>query len=88
MEHYCGSLFESCFEKQNLKKLEYKKGINMPALYCCFYLTEKNAHEVTLEISPTIYGKKENYLNELENIDDSEIINFSNLAVRFNLRNI
>ena len=88
MEYQYSSLFESCFEKQNLKNLEYKKDINMPALYCCFYLREKNAHEVTLEISPTIYGKKQNYLNKLENIDDSEIINFSNLTVRFNLRNI
>ena len=30
----------------------------MPALYCCFYLRVKNANEVTLGISPTIYGKK------------------------------
>ena len=60
----------------------------MPALYCCFYLRVKNANEVTLGISPTIYGKKKNCLNELENMNDSEIINFSNLAVRFNLRNV
>ena len=32
--------------------------------------------------------EKENCLNELERLDDSEIINFSNLAVRFNLRNV
>ena len=31
--------------------------------------------------------EKENCLNELENMNDSVIINFSNLAVRFNLRN-
>ena len=32
--------------------------------------------------------EKENCLNKLENMDDSEIINFSNLAVKFNLRNV
>ena len=30
----------------------------MPELYCCFCLRAKNANEVTLAISPTIYGKK------------------------------
>ena len=61
----------------------------MPVLYCCFYLRAKNASEVTLGIRPTIYGeKKENCLKKLDNMDDSEIINFSNLAVRFNLRNV
>ena len=32
--------------------------------------------------------EKENCLKESKNMDDSEIINFSNLAVRFNLRNV
>ena len=32
--------------------------------------------------------EKENCSNELENMNDSEIINLSNLAVRFNLRNV
>ena len=31
--------------------------------------------------------EKENCLNKLQNMDDSEIINLSNLAVKFNLRN-
>ena len=30
----------------------------MPVLYCCFYLGAKSANDVTLGISPTIYGKK------------------------------
>ena len=38
-------------------------------------------------ISNYLWGK-ENCLNELENMDDSEIINFSNLADRFNCRNV
>ena len=32
--------------------------------------------------------EKQNCLNELENMDDSKIITFSNLAIRFNLRNV
>ena len=37
---------------------------------------------------PNYLWEKENCLKKLENMDDSEIINFSNLAVRFSLRNV
>ena len=60
----------------------------MLALYCCFYLRKKNANEATFGNISNYLWEKENCLNELENMDDSEIINFSNLAVRFNLRNV
>ena len=38
-------------------------------------------------ISNCLWEKRNNF-NKLENIDDSEIINFGNLTVRFNLRNV
>ena len=56
--------------------------------YACIILLSyicKRSH--TGNISNYLW-EKENCLNELENMDDSEIINFSNLAVRFNLRNV
>lgn len=65
--------------------LKYIKYLNMPTLY--FYLGVKNANEVALGILKLFMVKKK-CLNELENMGDLEIINFSDSAVRFNLKNV
>ena len=79
------------------KKLKYK--INFEVLkvhemfkYACIILLllfkgEKHKRSHIGNISNCLW-EKENCLKELEDMDDSEIINFSNLAVRFNLRDV
>ena len=60
--------------------------------YACIILLflfkgEKRKRSHIANISNYLWEKK-NCLEELENMNDSEIINFSNLAVRFNMRNV
>ena len=97
MEHCYGSLLKSNFEKQIPKKFKYKKSFEVLKVHKMFkyawiillllFKGEKRKRSHIGNISNYLW-KKENYLKELDNMDDSEIINFSNLAVRFNLRNV
>ena len=90
-------LFKSCFGNKFQNKLKYKKGFKVLRVhkiltFSCIILLflfkgEKRKRSHIGKISNYLW-EKENCLNELENMDDSEIINFSNLADRFNCRNV
>ena len=97
MEHYYGSLFKSSFEKQIPKKLKYKKGFEVLKVhemfkYACiillFLFRGEKCKRRHIGNIPNYLWEKENCFKKLENMDDSEIIHFSNLAVRFSLRNV
>ena len=89
--------FQIMFWKQIPKKLKYKKGFKVLRVHKTFKFSciivlflfkgEERKRSHIGKISDYLW-EKENCLNELERLDDSEIINFSNLAVRFNLRNV
>ena len=77
------------FLKPNSQKV---KVVHKMFKYACIILLflfkgEKRKRSHIGNISNYLW-EKENCSNELENMNDSEIINLSNLAVRFNLRNV
>ena len=76
--------------KQNVADTNFK--VHKMFKYACIislflFKGEKRKRSHIGNISNYLW-EKENCLNELENMDDSEIINFSNLTVRFKLRNV